>query len=69
MTDLSKQMLARADADQLPPEHELRTKATAFNEATAGFYSDPQTCDVRHFVGCWARARKAWCAYTGESLI
>lgn len=69
MTDLAEKMVARADADGLPPEHELRIKAAAFDTATAGFYGAEQTVSVAQFMGCWARARKTWCAYSGEPLI
>jgi hypothetical protein len=69
MTDLSEKMIARADADSLPPDHSLRTHAVAFDKAANGFYADPQTVDVKTFVGHWARARRAWCDYSGEELI
>jgi hypothetical protein len=68
-TGLSIQMRARADADGLPPDHDLRTKAVAFDEATRGFYAEPQTVPVAKFMGAWARARRAWCDYTGEPLL
>lgn len=68
-TDLAEKMLARADADGLPPDHQLRLRAVAFDDAVRGFYGEPQTYDVRRFLGCWARARRAWCDYTGEPLI
>ncbi|MEN6549435.1 MAG: hypothetical protein ABFE07_25600 [Armatimonadia bacterium] len=68
-TDLSAKMLARADADGLPSDHELRRLATQFDEATAGFYAEPQTVPVQKFMGTWARTRRAWCAYSGESLV
>jgi hypothetical protein len=67
--DLAKIMVARADADKLPPDHDLRIKAAAFDEAVAGFYGTPQTYDVKRFMGHWARARKCWCDYSGEALI
>lgn len=68
-TDLSRRMTERADADGLPADHELRTKAQAFDEATHGFYGEPQTVPVKQFMGCYARARLAWCHYSGESLL
>ena len=68
-TALAKKMRARADKDSLPEDHEMRTRANAFDEATKGFYGEPQTCDVKKFMGCWARARRVWCDYTGEALI
>jgi hypothetical protein len=48
---------------------ELRDKAKALREGTAGFYAEPQTITVQSFVGRWARARRLWCDITGESLI
>lgn len=68
-SDLSERMTKRADAHKLPPNHELRIKAKAFDEAITGFYGTPQTVPVAKFMGAWARARKAWCEYTGEPLI
>ena len=72
MTDrqeLAPRMIAKADADHLGADHPLRTLAAELDEATRRFFSVPQTCDVRRFVSCWARARRAWCEYTGESLL
>lgn len=49
------------------PEHvELADK---FEEATAGYYGEPQTVTVKQFMGAFARARMAWCAYSGEPLV
>jgi len=62
-------MFARADQDGLPPEHELRTLADSFATAIVGYFATPQTCAVKAFLGRWARARSAWCRYTGEPLI
>ncbi|QTZ82401.1 hypothetical protein [Xanthomonas phage Olaya] len=67
--ELTRQMLARADADALPADHELRVKAQAFDQAAVGFYAQPQTTDVRTFMGHWARARRCWSDYTGEPLL
>jgi len=52
-----------------PRSAELREHADKLDAATAGFYGDPQTVDVRQFMGAWARARKLWCSVTGESLL
>lgn len=59
---LSDKMRASGDAH-------LIDLADKFDAATAGFYSEPQTCTVKEFMGHWARARKAWCAHSGEALI
>lgn len=67
--NLTVAMLARADIDGLPDEHDLRIKANEFNDAAKGFFGEPQICDMKRFLGCWARARRAWCDYTGEALV
>ncbi len=67
--DLPSRMRAKADADALPANHELRVLADALDAAVVGFYGTPQTVPVSRFVGDWARARKAWCTYTGEPLV
>lgn len=60
---LVDKMMARADADGLPPDHEIRLSAQKLDEAlTADF-------NVARVVGSWARARKIWCEYTGEPLV
>lgn len=68
-TALSIKMIAYADAQGFPPEHEMRTAAAAFDEATTGFYATPQTCTVKAFFARWAKARRIWCEHTGENLI
>lgn len=68
-TELSSRMIDRADLDDLPSDHDLRTKAAQLDIATAGFFAEAQTCSVKKFMGCWARARRAWSDYTGEPLI
>jgi hypothetical protein len=68
-TALSDRMRARADADQLPAAHDLRTMAQAFDDARKGYMADPPTVQVGQFVGAWTRARRAWCEYTGEALV
>ena len=68
-TDLSEKMLARAEADKLPAAHPLRVNAAEFDTATKGFFAEPQIVPVAAFMGAWARARKAWCQYTGEPLL
>lgn len=48
---------------------ELRAKAEEFEDKTRGFYADPQTCNVKSFLGAWARARRLWSECSGEPLI
>jgi len=69
VTDIAKKMRARADADELPDDHPLRVAADAFDAAMPGFHGEPQITTVQQFMGAWARARKAWCDYSGEALI
>ena len=61
-SSLADRMRARGDAT-------LDALADKLDEATRGFYGDPQTHNVAQFVGAWARARRAWCDATGEPLI
>ncbi|HQU12564.1 MAG TPA: hypothetical protein PLV07_13385 [Acidiphilium sp.] len=68
MTDLSDKMRALAETGH-PRGGELREKADAFDVAAKGFYSAPQTVNVKSFMGAWARARRLWCDCTEEPLI
>lgn len=68
-TGLAERMVQRADADELPADHPLRTLAAAYEAAETGFFAVDQTHNVAQFMGSWARARKAWCTYSGEPLI
>lgn len=68
-TELAEQMRAIVERDNLPADHELRIRADEFDAAAAGYWSEPQTVPVKAFMGAWARARRAYCAYTGEPLI
>lgn len=67
MTDLSDKM--RTLATGHPRGSELIELADAFDQATAGFYGEPQTVDVKTFVGRWARARRVYSEVTGEPLV
>lgn len=66
LTDLAGWMLARADADRLLADHQLRVLATAFDDAARGYFAQPQTVTVRDFVAAWARADVAWHGYLDE---
>jgi hypothetical protein len=63
---LPERMVARADADGLPADHILRIRAAQFEK-----WIDVEApgWSAANFVGAWARARRAWCDYTGDSLI
>jgi len=69
LRNLPERMIARADKDGLPPDHELRILAASFAAAVKGYFAEPQTCHVKAFFSRWARARSAWCRYTGEELL
>jgi hypothetical protein len=69
LTDLADKMLAAAKAAELPLEHKIVIAAHEFEVAAKGFYGNPQTVDVKTFMGCWARARRAWSDYSGEPLF
>lgn len=62
--DLPTRMIARADADGLPADHKLRQFAAELREAI-----ESESVDVPKLVGRWARARRAWCEFTGEELV
>ena len=68
MSTLGDQMRAVADRGHLRAE-ELREKAREFEEATKGHFAEPQTVSTPEFMGAWARARRLYCACTGEPLI
>lgn len=68
-TTLGKRMIEAADKDGLPADHDFRLKAQAFEESVAGFFGEPQTMTVQQFMGHYARAKRAWCDYSGESLV
>jgi len=66
MSDLAKKMVSRADADGLPNNHNLRTLAAELDNAPP---LDGSVEAIKSLLGRWARARRAWCDYTGEDLV
>ena len=68
-TDISDKMRARANRDNLPADHPIRLAADAFDTAAKGYFAEPQTCAVKAFMGCWARARSRWSEYSGEAFL
>lgn len=68
-TTLAQQMIARADQDGLPDDHDLRVKAACFEVTAKGYAADPQTKTPKQLLGAWARAKRSWSNYTGEPLI
>lgn len=67
-TNLSERMRRLAETRKDLPENWLKL-ADDFDTATAGYFTDPPTVDVKRFMGCFARARRAWCDVTGEPLV
>jgi hypothetical protein len=67
MTPLGNKM--RDLAKTHPQAQELTDTAKAFEDASVGFYSEPQTVSVKTFMGAYARARHLWCKLTGEDLV
>jgi hypothetical protein len=65
---LWERMRALADKGHIRAD-EIYAKADEFEHKAVGFYSDPQTVDVKSFLGAFARARKLWCELTGEPLV
>lgn len=61
-TPLGKQMLERAERDNLPHAHELRLRAIDIEELM------PDQ-GAKRLLGRWARARRVWSDYTGEPLV
>jgi len=61
-SDLSKRMIDIADRDNLPADHKMRVVADAFDLAI--LFAEP-----KKLLGAWARARRVYCEYTGETLI
>lgn len=48
---------------------DLTDLANKLDVATQGFYGSPQTVSAKEFMGHYARARMAWCKYSGEPLV
>ena len=57
---LYDKMLRIADRDNLPEDHLMRVRAIELREVE--IYA-------KKLLGAWARARRVYCAYTGEPLI
>ena len=68
-SDLGKTMRDQADKDDLPADHLLRVLADRFDLDLNGYMAKERTCTARQFLASWAKARKAWCAFSGEALI
>jgi hypothetical protein len=67
--DLPEKMIAVADRDGLPENHDMRKRAALLSDATTKYFGDSDEVDVKQFMGHYARARRTWCDYTGEPLV
>lgn len=70
-TELAKKMIAIADRDNLPEDHELRVKALEFEEIYRKFFhfNEPDETTTKQFLGTWTKARKAFAKYTGTDIL
>lgn len=68
-TSLATKMIDRANQDSLPEDHEVRRVAIEFDDFADKYFNNPKTTNSKRFLGLWARARRIWCNYSGESLI
>lgn len=72
-TELGQRVLARADEDCLPVNHELRSLVMKFEQASTDLYSphgpaDPKAA-TKSMLGSWTRLKRAWSNYSGDPLI
>jgi hypothetical protein len=58
-------MFEIADRDKLSDDHPLRIKAVELKEVVEG----KEMPTPKRLLGAWARARRAYCDYTGTSLV
>lgn len=68
---LVEKIVARADADNLPADHELRKMAADLDQAVSDYFCKDESQSEHHakrMIGLWARTRMAWCKYSGEQL-
>lgn len=68
LPNLHQKMRALAASDHARAA-ELVSLADEFEQNVKGFYSEPRTCDLKKFLGSWARARRFWSECSGEPLI
>ncbi len=68
--NLTDMIIARADSDNLPDDHELRVAAKKFTKICKEYHDcKNDKVSIEQFIGTWARTRRLWTNYTGESLI
>jgi hypothetical protein len=62
---LYDEMFEIANRDKLPGDHPMRTRAAELKEVVEG----KEMPVPKRLLGAWARARKAYCDYTGTPLV
>jgi hypothetical protein len=62
---LYDEMFEIADRDKLPDDHPVRVKAVELKDVVEG----REMPTPKHLLGAWARARRAYCDYTGIPLV
>jgi hypothetical protein len=62
---LYDEMFEIADRDKLSEDHPMRIKAAELKEVVEG----KEMPTPKRLLGRWARARKAYCDYTGTPLV
>ena len=67
-TNLSAKMRNLAKTRDDLPTNWIKL-ADDLDAATAGFFGPNNTVNAQKFLRTMARARKAWCAATGEPLV
>ncbi len=67
MTALADKMRALAETGH-PRAAELRDKADQFDYTHRGYYSQPQTVEVKSYLGAYARAKRTWHECIGEQF-
>lgn len=69
-TNLGDKMRELAARRPEPVASELRELGEAFDRASIKAYGiDGTSDDTKTMMGAWARARRAYCRETGESLV
>jgi hypothetical protein len=69
-TNLAKNMIERAEKDNLPKDHPLYVNALAFEQASLSLFEDESSkISTPKYLAIWAKARRVWCEYTGLPLI
>jgi hypothetical protein len=62
---LYDEMFEIADRDKLPDDHPVRVKAVGLKNVVEG----KEMPTAKRLLGAWARAKKAYCDYTGTPLV